>query len=98
VRALDTLFFAFGGPGFTVPFGLLMAGVSITAGFSKLMPKWVVVLGLILAVAGELSWFNMLIPKPIMLIPLTRFVGFVWIIAAGFKLPKTVRQTAPLPA
>ncbi|HEY4049913.1 MAG TPA: hypothetical protein VGM27_23875 [Acidobacteriaceae bacterium] len=62
------------------------------------MPKWVVVLGLILAVAGELSWFNMLIPKPIMLIPLTRFVGFVWIIAAGFKLPKMVRQTAPLSA
>jgi hypothetical protein len=98
VRALHTLSFIFGGPGFTVPFGLLMAGVSITAGFSKLLPKWVVVLGLILAITGELSWFNLLIPKAIILIPFTRFLGFVWMIAAGFKLPKTVRRVAPQPA
>ncbi len=33
---------AFGGPGFTMPFSLLMGGVSLVAAFMKLLPKWVV--------------------------------------------------------
>jgi hypothetical protein len=90
LQALYGLAFALGGPGFSVPFGLLLAGVSVTAGFAKLLPKWIVVLGLVLAVAGELSWFVILFPKAIFLIPLTRFPGFAWMMAAGFALPKTV--------
>jgi hypothetical protein len=35
-QTLYRLQFALGGPGFSVPFGLLIAGVSITAGFTKL--------------------------------------------------------------
>jgi hypothetical protein len=35
-----------------------MAGVSVTAAFMKLLPKWVIVLGLVLAAAGELSWLH----------------------------------------
>jgi hypothetical protein len=92
LRALYYLQFAFGGPGFSVPMGLLMAGVSVPAAFLKLLPKWIVVLGLALAVAGELSWFNMIIPKALFLIPLTRFPGFVWLIAAGFMLPTTISR------
>lgn len=92
LRALYYLQFAFGGPGFSVPMGLLMAGVSVPAAFLKLLPKWIVVLGLALAVAGELSWFNMIIPKALFLIPLTRFPGFVWLIAAGFMLPQTISR------
>ena len=89
VLALYYLGFALGGPGFSVPMGLLMAGISIPAAFMKLLPKWVIVLGLILAVAGELSWLNLAFPKLIFLIPLVRFPGFIWIIAVGFLLPKT---------
>src|SRR5260370_11957755 len=55
VRAFYYLAFAIGGVGFSVPIGLLLAGVSVTAGFMRLLPKWVVVLGLVLAVSGELS-------------------------------------------
>jgi hypothetical protein len=87
VQALYGLAFAFGGPGFSVPFGLLLAGVSVKSGFAKLLPKWIVVLGLALAIAGELSWFAILFPKTIFLIPLTRFPGFIWLIAVGFALP-----------
>jgi len=90
LQALYRLTFALGGPGFSVPFGLLIAGVSVTAGFKKLLPKWIVMLGLVLAVMGELSWLDILFPKVLFLIPLTRFPGFVWLIAAGFALPKTV--------
>src|SRR5260370_42319713 len=49
------LSYAFGGPGFSVPMGLFMAGVSVPSAFMKLLPKWVIVLGMILAVAGRLK-------------------------------------------
>lgn len=85
------LSYAFGGPGFSIPMGLLMAGISIPAAFLKLLPRWIVVLGLLLAVAGELSWFNFISPQMLFLIPLTRFPGFIWLIAVGFALPKRPR-------
>ena len=45
IQALYRLDFALGGPGFSVPFGLLLAGISVTAGFSRLLPKWLALLG-----------------------------------------------------
>jgi hypothetical protein len=87
LQSLFSLSFALGGPGFAAPFGLLMAGISVTAGFRKLLPRWIVVLGLALAVAGELSWLALIFPIALFLIPLTRFLGFIWLIAAGFALP-----------
>ena len=86
-QALYYLMYVFGGPGYSVPLGLLMAGVSITALFYRLMPRWICILGLVLALCGELSWLNLEFPKALFLIPLTRFPGFVWMIAAGFALP-----------
>jgi hypothetical protein len=89
------LSYAFGGPGFSVPMGLFMAGVSVPSAFMKLLPKWVIVLGMILAVAGELSWFHLVSPKALFLIPLVRFPGFIWLIATGFMLPKAVPHALP---
>src|SRR6266404_7097060 len=89
LRALYYLVFAFGGVGFSVPLGLLIAGVCIPTGFMKLLPKWIVVLGLILAVIGELSWLDLITPKALLLIPLARFPGFIWLIVVGFKLPSS---------
>jgi hypothetical protein len=86
------LSYAFGGPGFSVPMGLLMAGVCIPAAMRKLLPKWLVVFGLVLAVAGELSWFNLVFPKALFLIPLVRFPGFIWLIATGFLMPRAVNR------
>jgi hypothetical protein len=89
VHAFYWLDQALGGSGFSVPFGLLIAGISIPAMFMKLLPKWIVVPGLALAVCGELSWLNLITPKALFLVPLTRFPGFAWLIAAGFALPNT---------
>jgi hypothetical protein len=75
--------------------GLLMAGISISAAFMKLLPRWIIVLGLVLAVSGELSWFHLVIPKVLFLVPLTRFPGFIWLIAVAFALPK-VRPSSVL--
>ena len=87
-NALYYLSYALGGPGFSAPLGLLMAGVSIPAAFLKLLPNWVVILGLVLAIIGELSSLNLVFSWILPLIPLTRFPGFIWLIAAGFALPK----------
>jgi hypothetical protein len=94
LRALYYLAFSFGGVGFSVPLGLLITGICIPAMFMKLLPKWVVIFGLIIAVIGELSWLDLITPKALLLIPLTRFPGFVWLIVAGFKLPIRRNQTA----
>jgi hypothetical protein len=92
--ALYYLSYAFGGPGFSVPMGLLIAGICIPAAFRRLLPKWIVGFGLFLALAGELSWLNLVLPQALFLIPLVRFAGFVWLIAAGFALPnKMARAT-----
>jgi len=90
VRALYYIVFAVGGVGFSVPMGLLIAGISIPGLMMKLLPKWLIIFGLTLGVIGELSFFSLVIPSALFLIPLTRFPSFVWLIFAGFKLPSRV--------
>jgi hypothetical protein len=96
VRALYYLQFALGGPGYSVPLGLLLAGVSMTAGFMRLLPRWVVAGGLVIAVVGEISWISLFIPSATFLVPLTRFPAFVWLIAVGFALPTTTVRVSQL--
>jgi hypothetical protein len=93
LRALYYVVYAVGGVGYSVPLGLLMAGVSISAGLTKLLPRWIAGFGLLLAVFGEMSWFSLVFPGLLFLIPLTRFPGFVWLIAAGFAIPRVAGQT-----
>jgi hypothetical protein len=88
LHAIYRISFGIGGPGYAVPFGLLAAGISIPALLFKLLPKWVIVLGLFVAAVGFLSWFEILSVRLLPLIPLTRFPGFVWMIAAGFTVGK----------
>jgi len=90
ILALNYFSYALGGPGFSIPMGLLMAGVSVSAGFSNLIPRWIMILGLFLGACGELSVFHLIFPQLLFLIPLTRFPGFIWIIAVGFALPNSM--------
>jgi len=92
IRALYYLAFALGGVGYSVPLGIFFAGVSISAGIAKLMPRWLVIFGLLLAVCGELSWLSLIFSKMVYLIPLTRFPGFIWLIVAGFVIPKVISK------
>jgi hypothetical protein len=95
LQALYWLVQGFGGTGFSVPFGLLVAGVTIPAWFMKLVPKWMTLLGLVIAVCGELSWLNLMLPQALPLVPLARFPGFVWVIAMGILLPSTRAIASP---
>lgn len=96
--ALHFLNFALGGPGYSVPLGLLMAGVSVPVLFRRLAPRWIAILGLVLAACGELSWLCMEFHAALFLIPLTRFPGFVWLIAIGFALPTRAPRGASVEA
>ena len=88
VQALYHFLFATGGPGYSVPLGLLCAGIAVPALIMRLLPRWLSMLGLVLAAAGELSALALVVPGALFLIPLTRFPGFLWLIAAGFRLPR----------
>ncbi len=95
LRALYYLVFSIGGVGFSVPMGILILGLCIPAAIMKLLPKWLVIFGFALGAIGELSALSLVIPKALFLIPLTRFPGFIWLIGAGFLLPRT-RNSSPL--
>jgi hypothetical protein len=94
VQTVYLFAFALGGTGYAAALGLLCAGLSVPALASGLLPRWLAICGLVLAVIGELSWFGLIAPPFDICIPLTRFPGYLWIIAAGFALPRT-RSLSP---
>ncbi|WP_020662903.1 DUF4386 family protein [Amycolatopsis benzoatilytica] len=90
-RALTSLAFASGGPGFVVPLALLIAGLAVPALFRKLLPRWLCIAGLAIAAAAVLASFSLLSPALYPLIPVGRFGGLVWLIVASVLLPRDRR-------
>jgi len=88
-RILHLLSFATGGVGFVVPFGLLVAGVSIIAWFTRILPRWLIWLGIVIALVAELSSLSLIFTPVVYLLPVARFVGLIWLIASGFLLPRS---------
>jgi len=86
-HALHLFAFAAGGPGFVVPFGLLVAGISVVAGLQGFAPRWVMVAGLAVASISELSVFALVWLPAAILLPIGRFAGILWMVAAGILLP-----------
>jgi hypothetical protein len=94
VHAMQALGFIGGGPGFVVPLGLFLAGVSVTAGLYKLVPRWVMWLGICVAVPCELASFTLVNFTAGYFIPVGRFVSILWMIGVSLTLPtiRPVRQ------
>jgi hypothetical protein len=89
LRALTTLAFAAGGPGF-VPFSaLLMAGVAVPGLILGVLPRAWAWAGLVIAALGMLSVFSLLTPVLYPLLPVGRFGGLIWLVAASVLLPRT---------
>ena len=88
-RVLHLLGFATGGVGFVVAFGLLLAGVSVIALFTRMLPHWLAWLGLVVAAIAELSSLSLIFTPVTFLLPVARFVGLIWLIATGFLLPRS---------
>ena len=88
VKAISFLNFLLGGAVFAVGFGLLAAGVSVTCYFMRLLPRWLVALGMLLALAGEASSLSLVAFPANFFIPITRYVGFIWMFAVAIALAK----------
>ncbi|HEY4051135.1 MAG TPA: hypothetical protein VGM27_30095 [Acidobacteriaceae bacterium] len=88
VKAIVFLNFLSGGVFYAVGFGLLAAGVSVTSYFMRLLPRWLVVLGMLLALTGELSSFSLVAYPANFLIPITRFVGYIWMLFVAVALTR----------
>lgn len=89
VHALSFASFATGGFAHVLGLGLLVAGIAIPSLMLRLTPAWVNVVGIVVAVIAELSFLAMVIEPLQFLIPIGRFGSLVWLVIAGFLLPKT---------
>lgn len=87
VRTLQAVGFAGGGPGFVVPLGLFLAGVSVTAGLYRLVPRWIMIFGLVVALGCELASLTLVGYYASWCIPFGRFLSVVWMIALAIYLP-----------
>lgn len=85
--ALAFLAFATGGVGVVVGLGLLVAGIAVPALILRFIPRWLAWTGLAIAAASELSFLSLAVEPLQVLLPIGRFGGLLWLIAAGFLLP-----------
>lgn len=90
--AFSFLAFAAGGVGYVVGLGLLIAGIAVPGLILRLFPRWLAWVGLVVAALAELSFLSLAIEPLQFLLPIGRFVGMAWLIAAGFLLPMDRRE------
>jgi hypothetical protein len=95
VKAIYFLSFLCGGVLYAIGFGLFAAGVSVTSYFTRLIPRWLTFLGIFIAITGELSWFSLIAYPANFFIPITRFVGFLWMLLAAVALTRASKTVQP---
>jgi hypothetical protein len=95
VKAISFLNFLLGGVVFAVGFGLLAAGVSITCYFMRLLPRWLVAFGMLLALTGELSSLSLVAYPANFFIPITRYLGFIWMFSVAISLTRGRQGAQP---
>ncbi|MGA8090276.1 MAG: hypothetical protein WCA10_23590 [Terracidiphilus sp.] len=88
VKAIYFFSFLCGGVVYAIGFGLFAAGVSVTSHFTRLLPRWLTFLGIVLAITGELTWFSLIAFPANFFIPITRYVGFIWMLLAAILLTR----------
>jgi hypothetical protein len=89
VLGLHGLMFATGGVGAVAFLGLLVAGVAVPGLLSRRLPRVFALVGIAIAAIAALSTISMLVSGLAILLPLGRFPGLLWLIAAGVLLPRT---------
>jgi hypothetical protein len=88
VLALHGLTFATGGVGAVAFLGLLVAGIAVPGLLSGRLPRAFALAGIVIAAVAALSTISMLASSLAILLPLGRFPGLLWLIAAGVLLPR----------
>jgi hypothetical protein len=97
VRPLADLSFAAGGPGHVVFLGLLIAGLAVPSAVARLLPRGLALAGVAIAAVAELSTLALISQPAAFLLPLARFGGLAWLIAAAVLLPVQRRSSSPSP-
>jgi hypothetical protein len=87
VRGLQDLSFLTGGVSHVVFLGLLVAGIAVPALLLGLLPRPLAIGGLVIAAVAEAATVSLIWPAASVLLPLARFPGLIWLIAAGLLLP-----------
>ena len=85
-RTLQFLPFLFGGPGWAGFFCLFMAGVVM--GGSGVLPRWLSSSGYFLSAVSGLAMLTLLTIGAAVCLPIARFLGFLWLIAATTVLAR----------
>lgn len=88
-RAFQDLAFLTGGPGHVVPLGLLIAGLAVVAAFSHILPRPLALIGVAIALVAQISTLSIAIHGFDVLLPIARFGGYAWLIAAAALLPRS---------
>lgn len=88
-HALAYLSFATGGFAHVLGLGLLVAGIAVPSLILRMLPVPFAWIGLVIAGLAELSFLSMVIESLQFLIPIGRFGALIWLVIAGFLLPKT---------
>jgi hypothetical protein len=98
VKTVSFLNFLLGGVVFAVGFGLLAAGVSVTCYFMRLLPRWLAAFGMLLALAGEASSLSLVAYPANFFIPITRYLGFIWMFSVAVALARDRKGAQPASA
>lgn len=93
-RAL-TILAAAAGVGVTMASGLFAAGVAVPCLVLRLTPRWLASAGIVLAALAELSWFSLVLSPAAVLLPVARWGTLLWLVVAGFLLPRDRREVRP---
>jgi hypothetical protein len=94
-QVLMDLSFAAGAAGFVVPSALLLAGVAVPSLILRLTPRPLAWAGLIIAAVAAVSTFTLVTSALDATLPIGRFGGLAWIIAASLLLPANRHQLRP---
>lgn len=92
-RALGFLAFGSGGFAHLLGLGLLVAGIAVPGLILRLLPTTLSWAGLVIAAVCELSILTMAFEPLQPLIPIGRFTALVWLVAAGFLIPRSRQRT-----
>lgn len=84
-HGLEFLYFGLGGFAHVATLGLLVGGISVVGMALRLTPRWLAIAGLVLATVSLLSALTFVVEGAAVLLPIGRFLTFIWLIALAFS-------------
>ncbi|MEV0646662.1 hypothetical protein AB0I28_15505 [Phytomonospora sp. NPDC050363] len=91
--ALQWLAFLVGGPAHAIWFAPLLVGLALGGRASGLFPRWLAVTGTVIGALASLAVVAIAVYYASPFIPLGRYGGFLWILAATFHLVRRPRTS-----